>query len=114
MASQARAAKPRVFKKCITAESLQRGIKMDDDKEARACQQTVVSSTASVMDMTMECKSPRRNASGRIHFESAGPEAIAGTIDMSIGDGAQTMTMHRVIQGKWTGNDCGSVKSDSD
>lgn len=109
-ASQARAAQPHAFKKCITQADLRRGLKLDD-KEEGDCRQTILSSTASVMDLRMECKSPQRTSSGTFHFESAGPQAVTGAVDMTIGDGVHTMTMHRVIQGKWTGSDCGNVRS---
>jgi hypothetical protein len=109
-ASRTRGTAPRAFKQCITPESLQRGLKVDDTKNESGCQQTVVSSTASVMDMRMNCTSPQRTSSGTFHFETASPEAVSGTINMTISDGAHNMTMKRVIQGKWLGADCGNLK----
>ena len=110
-ASHARSATPHAFKQCITPESLQRGLKVDDKNNDPTCKQTVVSSTGSVMDMRMECASSNRTSSGTFHFEAASREAVAGTINMTIGDGAHNMTIKRVIQGKWLSADCGNVKS---
>ncbi|MGH6726583.1 MAG: DUF3617 domain-containing protein [Pseudolabrys sp.] len=109
-ASMARAGAPHASKQCITRQSLQRGIKIDDSGE-RNCHPTVISSTASVMDMRIECKSAKQAASGTIHFQTAGPEAVNGTVHMAIGNGDHRMAMKRVISGKWLGADCGGVKS---
>jgi hypothetical protein len=110
-ASRARAAAPHTFKQCITKDSLQHGLKVDDSKNGQSCRPTVVSSTASVMDMRLECKSPKQTTSGTFHFEAASPKSLAGTITMTIGDGVHTMTVNRIIQGKWLGDDCGGAKS---
>jgi Protein of unknown function (DUF3617) len=109
-----RTSAPHANKQCITENSLQRGLKVDDNKNESGCQQTVVSSTASVMDMRMNCTSPQRSSSGTFHFETAGPEAVNGTINMTISDGAHSMTIKRVIQGKWLGADCGNLKRAGD
>ncbi len=108
-ASRARAAKPHVSRQCITAESLQRGIDLDE-KRGNDCQEKVVSSSSSEMDVQIECKGPRQASSGNVHFATGGPERLSGTINMKVSDGAQNMTMRRVIEGKWIAADCGSVK----
>jgi len=109
-ASMARAATPHASKQCITRQSLQHGIKIDGDGE-RNCRPTVISSTASVMDIRIECKSAKHTALGTIHFQTAGPEAVNGTVNMTIGNGEHRLAMKRVISGKWLGTDCGDVKS---
>jgi Protein of unknown function (DUF3617) len=109
-ASRARAAKPHVSRQCITAESLQRGIDLDE-KRGNDCQEKVVSSSSSEMDVQIECKGPRLASSGNWHFTATGVERLTGTINMKVSDGAQNnMTMRRVIEGKWLAADCGSVK----
>lgn len=110
-ASQARASAPRAFEQCITRKSLQRGIEVDEKQSSNHCRPTVLSSTATVMDMSMQCGDPRHSMSGRFHFEAASPESVAGTVDMTIGAGGKPIHMHRVIQGKWMSADCGSVKA---
>ena len=111
-ASQARASAPHVFKQCITLKSLQRGINVDDKHDATHCRPTVVSSTASVMEMSVQCKNPRETVSGLFHFETANPETVTGTINMTMSmAGGHPMHVKRTIQGKWMGADCGSVKA---
>jgi hypothetical protein len=109
-ASRARASAPYTLKRCITPDNLQRGLDVDDKYSNDRCKPTVVSSTASVMDMRVQCAGPKQNVSGTFHFEAAKPEAVTGTINMTISVGGNVMTMKRVIQGKWLGADCGDVK----
>jgi len=110
-ASRSRMSQPRVFKQCITAESLKRGIAADDREVREGCHPTVISSTASVMDVRVQCSNPRHTTTGTFHFETSSPEAVSGTVNMTISEGAQSMTMKRVIAGKWLGADCGDVKA---
>jgi len=110
-ASRARMSKPHTSKQCISEASLKRGIDVDQDKGEHHCRETVLSSSSSVMDLHMECSGGRATTTGTIHFQAASPEAVTGTINMAISDGAHTMTMKRVIEGKWVAADCGDVKS---
>jgi Protein of unknown function (DUF3617) len=109
-ASRARAAKPHVSTECITAESLQRGIDLDE-KRGNDCQERVVSSSSSEMDIQIECKGPQLASSGNLHLTATGAERLTSIIHMNLSDGAQNkMTMRRVIEGKWIAADCGTVK----
>jgi len=109
-ASQARMAKPHTFKQCITEASLRRGIDLNEDVSAR-CQNRVLSSTGSAMDVSVQCKGQRETTSGTFHFVAAGPETVNGTITMTMSDGARSMTIKRVMSGHWASADCGSVKA---
>ncbi len=108
-ASQARAATPHVSRQCITAESLQRGLELDERRE-RGCQETIVSSSSSEMNIQVECKSPQHSTSGTMHFSAAGLETLAGTVNMKISDGGHSLMINRVIEGKWIAADCGNLK----
>lgn len=105
-----RASEPRVRKQCITEKSLQRGLNVDENKGGSPCQQTLLSSTASVMDMRQECTG-REKMSGTSHFEAVGPNTLTGTIDMTMTDGVRTTTVKRVMLGKWLSADCGNLKN---
>ena len=110
-ASMARAAAPHTFRQCVTQENLQRGFDVNDKvKGVDKCTQSVVSSTASVMEVREQC-SGREKVSGTFHFEAASPEAMNGTIDLAMSDGVHTMNVKRVMHAKWLSADCGSVKS---
>ncbi len=114
-ASMARSRVPHVYNQCITEKSLQRGIKLQksNNNGVRNCRQTIVSSSASVMEVHEECNG-REKTSGTIHFEAVGPETVTGTIHMTMTEGAHTMTVNRTLQGKWIGGDCGSLKRADD
>ena len=60
-----------------------------------------------------ECTGQERT-SGHFRFEAVSPEAMTGTIDVTVTNGARTMTIKRVMHGKWLGADCGSLKNAGD
>jgi hypothetical protein len=45
--------------------------------------------------------------SGRFHFEAPNPSTINGTVNLTVNDGAHTMTMNHAMHGKWVSADCG-------
>jgi len=112
-ANATRTSTPQARKQCITEKSLQRGLNVDENKSESSCQRTLVSNTASVMDMRQECTG-REKSSGTFHFEAASPETVTGTINMTTTDGVHTMTVKRLVHGKWLGADCGNLKSAGD
>ena len=105
-----RTSAPHANKQCITEKGLQRGLNVEENKTESSCQRTVVSNTASVMDMRQECTG-QEIMSGTSHFEAIGPEALTGAIDMTMTDGVRTTTVKRVMLGKWLGADCGNLKN---
>ena len=110
--NETRAREPRVRKQCITEKSLQRGLNVDENKGGGSCQETLVSSTASVMELRQECTGQEKMSSTS-HFEAVSPKALTGTIDMTMTDGSRTTTVKRVMLGKWLGVDCGNLKNAS-
>ncbi len=107
-AAMAASNKPHVYKECVTAESLQRGLN-PDPQMANNCKQTVVSSSPTAMEVQIECTG-RQKTTGTVSFETSGPAAMSGTVDMTVTDGTHTMNVTRQLQGKWLGADCGTVK----
>ena len=105
--SMARAAKPHVYKSCVTEKSLQHGFDPSEHNSAERCTPTVLSSSASMMDVRVECTGEHERTSGRFHFEAPNQMTMNGTIDMTISDGARTMRIKRVMHGQWLGADCG-------
>jgi hypothetical protein len=105
--TMARATKPHVYKYCVTEQSLHRGF--DPDEHARDCKTTILSSTGTAMDVRAECRGNRPNerSSGRFHFEATSPVSMKATLNMTLSDGAHTMTMRRVMRGRWLSADCG-------
>lgn len=101
------AGKPHVYKSCITEATLQRGFETGESNAHRKCTQTILSRTASAMDGREECTDEHGHASGHFHFAAPNPATVNGTIEFTANDGSHTMTIKRVINGKWVGADCG-------
>ena len=112
-AATASAGKPHAFKSCITEKTLQRGFDTGESSAQRKCTRTVVSSSASAMDGREECTGGRTPVSGHFHAEAPDPVTVNVTVDLTISEGSQAMTMKRVMHGKWVGGDCGQYAHDN-
>jgi hypothetical protein len=106
-----RAREPRVFKECITAQQIRDGLrKAMMDRES--CKRTVVSSSATLLEMHEECTG-RQQSTGTYRFEAPDPGTMHGTIDMVMTRGTHAMNVKGHIDGKWLSADCGNVKPGS-
>jgi len=107
--SVAHVAKPHVFKSCVTEKELRQGFDPSEHSSGERCQSTVLSSSATMMDVRVSCVGERRgeHSSGHFHFTASSPVVMNGTIDMTMSDGAHTMRIKRVMQGQWLAADCG-------
>ena len=90
-------------------KTLQARLKLDEDKPASDCKETLVSNTAKVMEMRLQCSGETRG-NGTYRFEAVSREEVRGTMTMTVSSGSDTMTMKRVMNGRWLGSDCGNVK----
>jgi hypothetical protein len=61
------------------------------------------------MEMRLQCRGSMRG-DGTYRFEAVSPEAVRGTMTMTVSNGGNTMTVKRVMNGRWLGSDCGNVK----
>jgi hypothetical protein len=59
------------------------------------------------MDGREEYAGGRAHVSGHFHFTAPDPSTINGTVNLTINDGAHTMTMNHAMHGKWVSADCG-------
>lgn len=102
-AMQEKARQPHVFKECITAEQISKGLKMAPDQPN--CTRTIVSSSATLLVVHEEC---RGEAARRMdtRFEAPDPGTLHGTVDMSMTRGPRTMTARGIVTGKRLAADC--------
>ncbi len=105
------AGKPHLYKYCVTEKSLQRGFNPTEQRPGFECKPTVLSRTASSMDVREECTGPRQHVSGRFHFEAPNPVSMIGTINMTMSEGGHTMHVKRVMHGQWIAANCGKYAS---
>ncbi len=106
---------PRVDKSCLTKKRLQRGFDTGKSNAERKCTRTIVSSTASTMDVREECTGGgSKHFSAHIHFKAPDPVTVNGTINVTISGGERTLTMKQVMHAKWLGADCGKYAREND
>jgi hypothetical protein len=106
------AAKPRVYKECMTAEKIAKGFPINAPDAAPSCKRKIVSSTASELTLHDECDKGSQKTVSDMHFNVKSGTHVDGTLKVIISssDGKKTMTVNSNLQGKWLGADCGSVK----
>lgn len=115
-AHMAKQKEPRTYKHCVTEDQLKRGIDMGkaDDK----CKKTVTTNTGKVLAVHVECTGGDpgnpENTAGDFHFEAVDSATMAGTTDMTISRGAQSMNIKSDIHGKWLAADCGDLTPKTD
>lgn len=97
-------------KKCWTKEDIAKQAFTGKEME-EGCTSSVVSKTATSLEMKFECTNPDHPASGTLKVTSTDPEHVSGTTTMAITGGRGAgMTMNSTFTSKWLGADCGSVK----
>jgi hypothetical protein len=99
----------RVDKHCVTQEDINKGFDRMDQMGRGQCTQKVTTSSATLREGSFTCTG-RGNSSGTYRFEAKSPEAVVANWNMTMTNGANTMTMKNDMQGKWLGADCGDVK----
>jgi uncharacterized protein DUF3617 len=108
----ARGPGPHTSRHCLADRDLGHLFQGTDDRE-RACTRTVVSQTATALELSLSCKSPQLpnfEAHGTVKWQLTSPETATGTIDMTTSMGAQPVTNHMQLSAKWLGADCGDVR----
>ena len=101
--------KHRVAKHCVTQANIDKGFEKMEHMGGDNCTQTVTSSTSTLRAGSFACTG-REAASGTYRFEARNPESVAANWDVTMSNGGKDMKMKSVMQGKWLGSDCGSVK----
>lgn len=107
--SMAAMSAPHTYKECLTQKSMQQGFTTEEEKRGNACKETVLTSTATVMDLRQECGGRTKNST-HVRFEALNSETVNGTIDTVMSEGGHTMTMQHRLHGRWLGGACGNVK----
>jgi hypothetical protein len=107
-AASAMSAKPITRKVCVTQTMLDNGY--NPDSKNHRCTRTVTTHTSSVLEFALSCPGDHPTT-GTVHIEATSAETLTGIVDMTLvtKDGA-SIPIHRTMQGKWLGSDCGDVK----
>jgi hypothetical protein len=104
------AAKPRVYKECMTPEKIAKGFEMDRGADAASCKRNVISSTPSELTLHDECNDTKRKSSTDVHFEIKGGTQMNGKVHIVVTQSGKSMTVDSTLTGKWLSASCGSIK----
>ena len=107
--AMARVAAPRTMRSCITAEQLRRN--PDFTRGGKSCQQSVVTRTATDIELRETCSGADTGAvSATVHLTARDRQTVVGTTLVTQNNGGKPLTIRQQISGKWLGPDCGAVK----
>jgi hypothetical protein len=104
------AAKPHVYKECMTPEKLARGFEAEGHGDAASCDRKVVTSTRTELQLHDVCSKASGKTVTDVHFQITHAVQMTGTINAAITSGGKTMTVTSALQGKWLAADCGNIK----
>ena len=99
-------------KQCITEKNLAHVFEREDRRDHK-CTHTVVSRTATSMEMHLECKNlgpGGASSTGTFKWAVTTPESMQGSVDLVTTVAGHDLPMHSALTGKWLGADCGDVK----
>ncbi len=102
------AGQPTVTKTCITKEKLEKEFYQPNQADD-SCKRTLVSSTASLQDIKIECSGKTKMA-GTVRIEAVDNEHVTGKTHFDVDSEGHQMTVASTIAGKWVAADCGGVK----
>ena len=97
-------------RECVTQKDLEQPFESSNAKE---CTQTIVKSSRTAQEVHIAC-SGGIPGSGVFKVAAPNPEAMSGTLDLKLGEGADAMTVKARLQGRWLSSDCGDEADDDD
>lgn len=98
-----------VSKVCVTAEMLRNGPAFGMSRELN-CKRIKNVGTARGWHVQEVCRPDGHKQTMDIDYKVVTREAIEGTVNIAMRDGAHDVTMKQVTRGRWLGPDCGDVK----
>ena len=97
-------------RECITQKDLEKPFEPENTKE---CTHSVVTSTRTTQEVRIVC-SGGMPGSGSMKVSAANPETMTGSLDLKLGQGADSMTIKGQMKGRWLGADCGDEADDEE
>ncbi len=93
---------------CITKEDVAKGFGLDKGI-AQSCKRTIVTSTASKLEVKWECTGEQAG-SGTMKVEAVDSSHVNALIQMTMGAQGHVMNMKVTTNARRLGDDCGNVK----
>jgi len=97
-----------VRKECVTKEKLEKHSAFSNNRGD--CTRTVVTSTASKLEVKFHCEEKQSSSDGTFLMEAMGSDDVKGTMHMVSNSNGHTMNMDFTIASKYLGPACGDVK----
>jgi hypothetical protein len=100
--------KPMTNRFCVTQAMLDKGYTGPENN--RRCTRTIVTQSAAVLEFKLTCQGDRPTT-GTVHIDATDAHTMTGVVDMALAQKDGTaFPIHRTMQGRWLGADCGDVK----
>jgi hypothetical protein len=97
--------KPTVRRSCVKKEDLDKLFKFGDIEES--CTRTFLTSSSSRQEMRIQCAQPDgMKQTGSVRIEVVNPENVKGSMQMTVTNGAHTMSWTSSFSAKWIGPAC--------
>ena len=107
-AMHAMSGRTRKMRECLTQEKLNKGFSLGGEE---GCTATVVSNTASMMEVRETCADNNEGLqSADFKFLASSTTSIAGQGHMVVSRDGRTMKIDHTIAGHWLSSSCGNVK----
>jgi len=104
-------ATPRVFKSCLTRESMQlKFANLSNSQYDSSCPTTPIRSTSTAFESRQACSTSGVNTNTLIVMEATDPEQFAGNVRSTVSGQNGTFEVRAHTTGKWLGSACGEVK----
>lgn len=100
---------PIVRRDCLTKEKLANAAFQDPQANDSSCKRTIVTNTPALLEMHIECASPRK-VTGDFRVDVLASDNVKVTSKMAAGEGAQVMNVNGTMNGRWLSAACGDVK----
>jgi len=109
-AEQAKGPDKGTNRECITQKDLEQPFESANTKE---CKQTIVTTTRTSQEVRIVCTGGVPG-SGVFKVSTPSPERMSGTLDLTLGQGADAMTIKAKMDGRWLSSDCGDEADDDE
>jgi hypothetical protein len=109
-AEQAKGPATDTDRECITQKDLERPFEPGNRKE---CKETIVTTTRTSQEMHIVCSGPVPG-SGVFKIAASSPDKMNGSLDLTLGKGANAMNIKAQLEGRWLSSDCGDEADDDE
>jgi Protein of unknown function (DUF3617) len=94
-----------VYKSCLRKEDLAKP-SFGNDETQKSCKQTIVTSSATKMEIHMDCEMGGGKQTGTFKFEALDSGTVKGTMQMTASNGGRVMNINNNFSAKWVGPAC--------